>query len=195
MLWFVSGGQRIALQVVDLDLIQDLALLHLQAELTLDAPLPLLKGELLGVERVAIAGGTVLGERVRETTLLTGAVSVPPLMRVAQAQGMTAKGLAGSPVLNHRGQIIGLLTSRIYEASGTRLVASGAAIGMLQVGALLQLGQAGHSTLDRVPGIARGPSLDPRAGRHRRPAGGTWRRSPRETRASEEPVRPAVVRS
>ncbi|MEZ6003955.1 MAG: tetratricopeptide repeat protein [Planctomycetota bacterium] len=128
---------------MDLDLIQDLALLHLQAELTLDAPLPLLKGELLGVERVAIAGGTVLGERVRETTLLTGAVSVPPLMRVAQAQGMTAKGLAGSPVLNHRGQIIGLLTSRIYEASGTRLVASGAAIGMLQVGAPLQLGQAG----------------------------------------------------
>ena len=84
--------------------------------------------ELLGNERVAIMGTTVLMERVAGLGSLTGVTRPLPLGSFGLAQNISQQGLEGAPILNVQGHVVGMITSYLLKESGTRFVVSSAAI-------------------------------------------------------------------
>ena len=136
------GDQTRGASVCGLDLMQDVALLLLDAPFDVEAGLPVHAGYLVGNERVAILGNTVLMEEVAQLTNLTGAVFPEPLGSVGQIQNLSQQGLAGTPLLNDRGGVVGMLSSRVFRESGTRFVISGATIAQLPRTAPIPLSQS-----------------------------------------------------
>ena len=125
------GGESRTATVCGLDLMQDVALLALDPPLLIPAGLPLQAANLVGNERVAILGNTVLMEEVAQIGNLTGAIKIEPLGSIGQLQNLTQQGMAGTPLLNARGRVVGMLSSRIFRKSGTRFVISGATIAQI----------------------------------------------------------------
>ncbi|HPF14721.1 MAG: tetratricopeptide repeat protein [Planctomycetes bacterium] len=138
--WVLAGGSSLTLRfgkevrhakVCGWDWMQDVALLELDSSLPFEHGLPLREGPLLGQEQVAVIGTTALGEPIAKIGALAGAVLLDPLPPVGQMADLADLGLAGSPLLNERGKVIGMLSTRVLESSGLRLVVSGSAIGQV----------------------------------------------------------------
>ncbi len=130
----VFGDDARDASICGLDLVHDVALLRLSAPIDVEVGLPVKASHLLGHELAAVVGHTVLMEQVAERCSLTGVTSLDPFFPIAQVQNLTQKGLAGTPLLDGRGRVIGMLSARVLKESGTRLVVSGSAIAQLACG-------------------------------------------------------------
>jgi len=113
------------------DLMHDLALIEFAEPFEVEGGLTIKSANLIGNERLAVVGKTVLMEDIGGVCSLTGATAIQPMLPIAQVQNLTQKGLAGSPLIDERGWVAGMLSARIFEESGTRLVIPGSAIALM----------------------------------------------------------------
>ncbi|MFT4648417.1 MAG: tetratricopeptide (TPR) repeat protein [Glaciecola sp.] len=123
-----NGEVTSGAKLVGLDLIHDVAILKLNSPFDVGEGLKLHGTELLGNERVAILGTTVLMEKVAGLGTLTGVTQPQPLGSFGLAQNLLQQGLPGAPVLNVQGHVVGMITSYLLKESGTRFIVSSAAV-------------------------------------------------------------------
>ncbi len=127
----VFGEEARTAKICGLDLMHDVALLRLASPVDLEGELSVKASHLVGTESAAVVGQTVLMEQVAQRCTLTGVTEIAPFFPVAQVQNLSQKGLAGTPLLDERGRVIGMLSARQLTESGTRLVVPGSAIAQL----------------------------------------------------------------
>ncbi|MDF1838465.1 MAG: serine protease, partial [Planctomycetota bacterium] len=123
-----QGESTTGAKLVGLDLIHDVAILKLNSAFEVGEGLKLHGTELLGNERVAILGTTVLMEKVAGLGTLTGVFQPKPLGSFGLAQNLAQQGLQGAPILNVQGHVVGMITSYLLKESGTRFIVSSASI-------------------------------------------------------------------
>jgi tetratricopeptide (TPR) repeat protein len=123
-----QGESTIGAKLVGLDLLHDIAILKLNQGFPVAKGLVLQGTELLGTERVAILGTTVLMEKVAGLETLVGVVRLDPLGTFAAAKQLGQQGLQGAPILNGQGRVLGMITSYLDEKTDTRFIVSSAAI-------------------------------------------------------------------
>ncbi len=123
-----QGESTTSAKLVGMDSIHDVAILKLNSPFDVGEGLKLHGTELLGNERVAILGTTVLMEKVAGLGTLTGMFQPKPLASFGLAQNLAQQGLEGAPILNVQGHVVGMITSYLLKESGTRFIVSSAAI-------------------------------------------------------------------
>ena len=137
----VMGEQSRSARVCALDWMHDIALLRLSSPFEEASGLPLRASDLVGHELAAAVGQTALGASVAQRSSLTGTIPIAPFRPIAQVQNLGQQGLAGTPLVDEQGRVIGMLSSRMLEESGTRFVVPSSAIAQMLCGEPLEFHQ------------------------------------------------------
>lgn len=121
-LWVRIGGKDLPLQVVDVDPANDLALIKVEA---VTRPIPIAAGEPAKGEDVTALGYPIVRAMGTELKATFGRVNALSGLRGdgrhLQIDTPLQPGNSGGPVLNSRGEVVGVATSTLNTARAVRL--------------------------------------------------------------------------
>lgn len=119
----------------------DLALLSVNLPVERSRPLPLASGLPDEGEQVFLIGNPLRLEGSVSDGIVSAVREVPDVGRIIQITAPVSHGNSGSPLLNMRGQVIGIVTVKVTNGQNINLALGAARIGALQGGTLITFDQ------------------------------------------------------
>jgi len=152
----IKGAQRVEIHTLDgkgrtypvagalmIDEEADLALLSVNLPEEKSRPLPLFTGLPEEGEKIFLIGNPLRLEGSISDGIVSAIREVPALGRIIQITAPVSHGNSGSPLLNMRGQVIGIVTVKVTNGQNINLALGASRIAALEHGQLMSFEQIG----------------------------------------------------
>ena len=160
----IKGAQRVEIHTLDgkgrtypvtgalaIDEEADLALLSVNLPEEKSRPLPLFTGLPEEGEKIFLIGNPLRLEGSISDGIVSAIREVPALGRIIQITAPVSHGNSGSPLLNMRGQVIGIVTVKVTNGQNINLALGASRIAALERGQLIAFDQIGSKGRSNQP--------------------------------------------